>query len=523
MSQELIQTEVLIIGCGIAGGVAALQLAEASIPIVVVTRSPRAEECATYFAQGGIVYEGAGDSPEILINDILRAGVGLCNRRSVEILVSQGPALVREILFDRVGVKFDKAADNKFSLAREGGHSLHRILHAADMTGNLIETNLISALRQFPNVTLLTSHTAVDLLTPQHHSENRLSVYEPISAIGAYLLDGETGRIRRCLARNTILATGGLGQIFLRTTNPDGARGDGLAMAYRAGARVINCEFVQFHPTAFFKEGAPCFLISEAVRGAGARLVHSDGSPFMWRFDPQWKDLAPRDVVARAIYQEMLDRNISSVYLDFSPIRDSPLDERFPWVYQQCKKYNVDITKDLVPVVPAAHYACGGVWVDEWGRTTIDNLYAVGEVSCTGVHGANRLASTSLLEGLVWGHRSAQHIRQSAEQAPRHRANDVPPWNETVVEEPDQALIYQDMTVIKHIMWNYVGLIRSKRRLQRALRELRHLEFEVERFYREGQLTDALIGLRNALRSAIIVTIAAWENKKSIGCHFRES
>lgn len=525
MSQtELLETDVLIIGCGIAGGVAALQLAEAGLNVIVATQSPKPEESATYYAQGGIVYEGIEDTPELLVEDILRVGAGLCHRKAVETLVHEGPPLVRKILLDKIGVPFDRTPDDELSLVREGGHSLHRILHSADVTGNLIETRILKRLLQFPNIRLLIAHTAIDLLTPAHHSVNRLAVYDPLSCVGAYLLDQETGQVIRCVAGKTILATGGLGHIFLRTTNPVGARGDGLAMAYRAGARVINCEFVQFHPTAFYKQDAPCFLVSEAVRGAGGKLVHADGEPFMQRYDADWKDLAPRDVVSRCIYQEMLARDVSNVYLDLaSHMPHDEIRERFPWIYEQCRKHGIDITRDLIPVVPAAHYFCGGIWANEWGQTTMNHLYAIGEVACTGVHGANRLASTSLLEGLVWGFRSAEHIRQSLNDSRNILAEEIPPWEETGREIPDSALIAQDMSVIRHIMWNYVGLVRTGRRLQRAIRELRHLEFEIERFYRAVKLTDSLIGLRNAVRSALIIAVAAWENKGSVGCHYRLS
>ncbi len=294
-------------------------------------------------------------------------------------------------------------------------------------------------------------------------------------------------------------------------------------MAARAGARVINCEFIQYHPTAFYHRNAPCFLISEAVRGEGAKLVNEDGQPFMQKYDQEWKDLAPRDVVARSIHQEMLSRDVSNVYLDLrSHIPAEHIEEHFPSIQKQCLEFGVDITRDLVPVVPAAHYFCGGIWVDEWGRTTINSLYAVGEVACTGVHGANRLASTSLLEGLVWGHRAAQHIDRTMPKQPKPDAKEIPSWQTTGKEAPDLALISQDMSSIKHIMWNYVGLIRTNHRLIRAIRDLRHLEMEIERFYRAVRLTDPLVGLRNAVQTAIIVTSAAWENKTSMGCHFRQ-
>jgi L-aspartate oxidase len=311
--------------------------------------------------------------------------------------------------------------------------------------------------------------------------------------------------------------------LFLNTTNPVGARGDGLAMAHRAGARVINTEYVQFHPTAFYHRNAPCFLITEAVRGAGARLTDENRQPFMDRYDPEWKDLAPRDVVARSIHSELLSRGVPNVYLDLaSYIPAERIMAEFPEMYRGCLTYGIDITRDLVPVVPAAHYACGGVWVDDHGQSTVERLYAVGEASCTGLHGANRLASTSLLEGLVWGHRAALQIASELARDGGDRYDDIPPWQPTGVELPDPALIAQDMSSIKHIMWNYVGLVRTTRRLARAIEDLRNLELEIERFYRAAAMTDELVGLRNAARSALIVTLAAWENKESRGCHYRE-
>ncbi|MBN1219360.1 MAG: L-aspartate oxidase [Anaerolineae bacterium] len=523
ITNDCLETDVLIIGCGIAGGTAALQLADAGISVTLVTRTRQPAETNTYYAQGGIIYRGADDSPELLSEDINRAGVGYCNPQAVSILAEEGPDLVRQVLLERVGVPFDHTPEGELALIREGSHSAPRILHATDATGRAIELELIELLAHHPQVNFLTGHTAVDLLTPAHHSLNRLAVYEPHACVGAYVLDQSAKRVIRCLAKRTILATGGLGQIFLRTTNPTGARGDGLAMAYRAGARAINSEFVQFHPTTFHRPPASNFLISEAVRGAGARLVHANGEPFMQKYDAEWKDLAPRDVVARSMHQEMLEHDVRNLYLDLrSYIPADEIRAEFPNIYEQCLEYGVDITRDLIPVVPAAHYSCGGVWTDMWGCTTIQHLYAVGEVACTGVHGANRLASASLLEGLTWGHRAAQHIQPAllADQA-RPKPDNIPPWQDTGLEPPDPALVNQDMTAIKNIMWNYVGLVRTTPRLKRAMSELRHLEVEIENFYRASRLTDGLVGLRNAARAAIIVTTAAWENKTSIGCHYR--
>lgn len=516
-------SDVLILGCGIAGCTAALELARAGLRVTLVTRAAEAQDSNTYWAQGGIIYRGDGDSPELLAEDIKNAGDGLCYEKAVDILACEGPDLVRSILIEKLRVPFDRDSNGVLALGREGGHSLPRIVHAADATGKAIESALLAEIARHPNINSLTGHTGVDLLTPAHHGRDRRAVYQTPSCVGAYVLDQASGAIRAVFAHATILATGGLGQIFLRTTNPSGARGDGVAMAYRAGARVINTEYVQFHPTAFHHRNAPCFLITEAVRGAGARLVDMYGSPFMDEYDAKWKDLAPRDVVARSIHSEMLRRGVPNVYLDLaSYIPVERIRHEFPEMYRGCMDYGIDITRDLVPVVPAAHYACGGVWVDEYGRSTIDRLYAIGEVSCTGVHGANRLASTSLLEGLVWGYRAAAHIAESVPAGQPVAAGDIPPWRPTGTEEPDAALVAQDMVSLRHIMWNYVGLVRTSRRLARAISDLRNLEVEVERFYRAAALNDELIGLRNAVRVALIVTLAAWENPVSKGCHYRE-
>jgi len=520
---ELIETEILIIGCGVAGGTVALRLADAGIPVTLVTRADDAHETNTHWAQGGIIYRGKQDAPELLVADILRAGAGHSSQQAASILAEEGPGLVEEVLLDRLDVAFDRLPNGDLSLALEGGHSLPRIIHAADATGKAIGEALVKALQIHPRVTLLTGLTVIDLLTPAHHSLNRLDIYAPLSCVGAYLYDQLSGQVVRCVARHTVLATGGLGQIFLCTTNPAGARGDGVAIAYRAGARVINMEFVQFHPTTFAQPNAPHFLITEAVRGEGGRLVHADGEPFMQNYSQEWKDLAPRDVVARSIYHEMLEQGVPNVYLDLrSYIPEQRIRQHFPTIHSECLKYGIDITSDLVPVVPGAHYACGGIWVDAWGQTTFGGLSAVGEVACTGLHGANRLASTSLLEGLVWGDRLARYLQIHLHDMHRFKSDHIPPWADASQGPPDPALIQQDMSVIKHLMWNYVGLVRTTSRLERALRELRHLETEIERFYRASALTDGVIGLRNAVRTAIIIAQAAWTNKASVGCHYRQ-
>jgi L-aspartate oxidase len=376
---EKLETDVLVIGCGIAGSSAALRLADKGLRVTVVTRATDPKESNTFYAQGGIIFRSQEDSPELLAKDITLAGAGHCNPTAVRILAEEGPPLIESLLMDQVGVEFDRADDGSLSLAREGGHSIPRILHAADATGKAIQVALLRAMASHDHIELLTNHTAIDLLTPSHHSLNRLAVYETPSCVGAYVLHQVEGRVIRCLAKRTILATGGLGQIFLRTTNPPGARGDGVAMADRAGARVINTEFIQFHPTTFYHPHAPNALISEAVRGAGARLVHADGEPFMQRYSPEWQDLAPRDVVSRSIHLEMLNRDVPHVFLDLrSHLEVERIKERFPNIFETGLTYGVDISRDLVPVVPAAHYQCGGVWTDERGQTTINQLYAVG-------------------------------------------------------------------------------------------------------------------------------------------------
>ena len=523
MMNDCIEPEVLIIGCGIAGGTAALQLADAGIQVTLITRAKESMDTSTLQAQGGIIYRGDDDSPELLSKDINRAGAGYCNPQALAILAEEGPELVTRILMNRIGVSFDYNSEGQLSFANEGSHSIPRILHTADATGRTIELALIKKLVEHPDICLLTGHTAIDLLTPAHHSINRVDIYKKHSCVGAYVLNRVANTVVRCIARRTILATGGLGQIFLRTSNPAGARGDGLAMAYRAGARTINNEYIQFHPSTFHRPPAPNFLISEAVRGAGARLVNVDGKPFMQNYDAEWKDLASRDIVSRSMHKEMLQNNTGNLYLDLrSYIATEKIRAEFPNIYKQCLEYGVDITQDLVPVVPAAHYSCGGVWTDMQGQTTIENLYTIGEVACTGIHGANRLASASLLEGLTWGTRAAQHIQENITGQAAPNADNIPEWEDSGQFAPDPALISQDQTTVKNIMWNYVGLIRSKHRLQRAMSELRHLEVEVENFYRRAWLTDSMIGLRNAVRSAIIVCTSAWENRKSAGCHYRE-
>jgi L-aspartate oxidase len=521
------RTDVLIIGCGIAGATTALRLARNPRRLItVVTRARDPHESNTLYAQGGIVGRGVDDNSEMLLADIIEAGAGVSSPKAARILAEEGPPLLHQILEEIAHVAFDRGENGQPLLTKEAAHSRRRILHVGDATGKAIMDGLIAALHDCPNVTIESDMTAVDLITFPHHSRDPLANYQAITCHGAYMFDRNERTVHRYLASATVLATGGLGRIYRNTTNPAGARGDGLAMANRAGARIANAEYVQFHPTALAVPGAEGFLISEAVRGEGGVLITPDGRPFMAEYSPEWGDLAPRDVAARAIHYEMERNGYSYVLLDIaSRMPAKIIRERFPNIYNQCLKAGIDITTEPIPVVPAAHYFCGGVLVDEWGQSSIESLYAIGEISCTGVHGANRLASTSLLEGLVWGNRAAEHIEGTLGQGQvlQTEFDNVPLWDESgLVADADPALIQGDMQTIQNIMWHYVGLVRNADRLSRAIRELRHLWNEIETFYRTTRLDDGLIGLRNAVEVALIVAQAARHNRLSRGCHYRQ-
>jgi L-aspartate oxidase len=523
----MLQTDVLIIGSGIAGATAALQLARnPRRQVALLTRAADPHESNTHYAQGGIISRGPDDAADILLNDILAAGAGASDPRAARLLAEEGPGLLSEILLERAGIQFDQNERGGLDFGKEAAHSRRRILHVGDGTGKAIIHGLMAALKQQPNVTILPETTAVDLITFPHHAHDPLLTYQPITCHGAYAFDRVEHTIHRYLAHFTVLATGGLGQIYQNTTNPVGSRGDGLAMAHRAGAHIANAEYIQFHPTALATPAGRGFLISEAVRGEGGVLLTPEGQPFMHQYDPTWKDLAARDVVARAIHHQMETHSYPHALLDIaSKMPAAAIRARFPNIYATCLQAGVDITAEPIPVVPAAHYFCGGILVDEWGRSTIENLYAAGEVTCTGVHGANRLASTSLLEGLVWGSRVAAHLEERFRlggMAPTPGRDEVPPWDESgLTAESDPALIQGDMQTIQNIMWHYVGLVRSGDRLSRAIRELRHLWNEIETFYRATRLSDGLIGLRNAVEVGLIVAQAARHNRQSRGAHFR--
>lgn len=511
-------TDVLIIGSGLAGSAAALAAARAGARVLVITKASRPEESNTWYAQGGIIYQGADDSPDRLSADIIAAGAGLCDPAAVSLLSREGPRLVKDVLVDDVGVPFSRAADGSLDLTAEAAHSVARIVHREDTTGRSIEEAMLAALAREPNVTLAAGRTAVDLLSLSHHSRNPRDVYAPPTAVGAYVFDHTTRRVDPVLAKETILATGGLGRIFLHTSNPPGACGDGVAMAYRAGARCINMQFVQFHPTTLYL-GDERFLISESLRGEGARLVDAGGREFMSGYHPDGS-LAPRDIVARGIHQMMHETGAPCAFLDITHKPASWTRSRFPRIYARCREAGLDITSQPIPVVPAAHYSCGGIAVDEWGRSSMRQLRAVGEVSCTGLHGANRLASTSLLECLVWGTRAGADAARAAGSGEAYYVPEIAPW-QYETEPVDPALVAQDWLTICQTMWNYVGLVRTRSRLERAHQILRELHMEIGRFYARSELSDALISLRNGIQTALVVLLAALEARESRGCHYR--
>lgn len=514
--------QVLVLGTGVAGLSAALAAAEAGCQVLLVCRDADPATTNTWRAQGGIVFSGRSDSPELLAQDILSAGANYGYDAAVQFLAVHGPTAVQEWLLDRLGVPFDQGKDGSLDLALEGAHSVPRVLHAQDHTGAAIGDALLAAVRAHPRIQLEAGYQAVDLLTTHHHSRRAKDRHALANrCIGAYLLDAETGRVCTVLAASTILATGGAGALYIHTSNEGGSIGSGLAMASRAGARLLNLEFIQFHPTCLFVRGAPRFLITEALRGAGAQLVNTRGERFMQRRHPRG-ELAPRDVVARGIIDELHRTDSECVFLDLGT-HGPELAERFPTVAATCRRHGIDITRERIPVVPASHYHCGGVVSDLCGRTTIPGLYAAGEVACTGVHGANRLASTSLLEGLTFGLAAG---RDAAERAVHDTVSDnlaavIGDWQPvTGPSNEDPALIAQDWSAIRHTMWNYVGIERTPERLERAVADLRHQLVRLEQFYRSTPLSVALVSLFHGCTTAGLIAHAAQRNPHSVGCHY---
>ena len=509
------QFDVLIIGSGLAGLSLALRTAEHKKVCLVSKR--RINDTASDWAQGGIaaVINDDNDTVEAHIQDTLTAGAGLCDAAVTELVAKQAKPAVEWLIEQGVGFTREQD-DSGYHLTREGGHSHRRVIHAADATGHAIQTTLSEKVRTHPNICLLENHIAVDLITTRKVTQTKIEQADDNSCLGAYILDNHTGKVITIAAQNTILATGGAGKVYLYTTNPDVSTGDGMAMAWRAGCRMANMEFIQFHPTCLFHPHAKSFLISEVVRGEGGLLKLADGTRFMPEYDVR-AELAPRDIVARAIDFEMKKRGLDCVYLDISHKPLAFIMEHFPNIYRRCLELGIDMSKAPIPVVPAAHYICGGVMTDDKGRTDIKNLYAVGETACTGLHGANRLASNSLLECLVFGHTAAEDILSQ----PTKLSPQLPYWDESRVTDADEeVLITHTWDELRRFMWNYVGIVRTDKRLSRALHRIHMLRNEVHEFYSNFKVSNDLIELRNLLQVAELIVESAIARKESRGLHF---
>lgn len=514
-----IKTDFLVIGSGIGGLSFALKVCEWG-DVVIVTKKEDSESNTNY-AQGGIASVLAKDDSFLLhIEDTLRGGDGLCNPEVVRKVVEAGPGCIDELI--QIGVRFTrkKGKEEEFDLGLEGGHSKNRVVHAADLTGREVENSLLSAVKAKKNVKILEDHIAIDLITQHHLKGYQRKPEEKIKCWGAYVLDKEKNQVLTCLSKVTLLATGGAGKVYIHTTNPSIATGDGLAMAYRAGAEVANLEFIQFHPTALYHDKGDSFLISEAVRGEGGILRLKSGESFMEKYHPR-RELAPRDVVARAIDHELKKRGESCVYLDITHLDQKFIKLRFPNIYGKCLSLDLDITKNPIPVVPAAHYICGGVVTDLEGRTDIENLYACGEVACTGMHGANRLASNSLLEAVAFAHFSAKSAKTALSSMKDFSFPPIPSWSlEGVFDQQEWVIISHNRDWIQKFMWDYVGIVRSNRRLEQAKRRIGILLDEITEFYKINPVTYDVIELRNIATAAKLIVECALQRKESRGLHY---
>lgn len=515
-----LKTDFLVIGSGIAGLTFAIKTACAfpDKSVTVITKT-QADETNTKYAQGGIagVWDESTDSFEQHISDTLIAGDGLCNPDIVNLVVHEGPERIREII--SYGAEFDKTSSGDYSLGKEGGHSVHRILHYKDVTGKEMERALLEEMSTLSNIQLLHHCFVVDIITQHHLGYLVTKSSNDITCYGVYVLNLSTGETEKILAKITLMASGGCGQVYRTTTNPQIATGDGIAMVYRAKGRIENMEFIQFHPTALFEPGvSPSFLITEAVRGDGGILRNKSGEAFMSRYDDR-KDLAPRDIVARAIDNEMKVGGTEHVYLDCRHLSAEKFQEHFPNIDARCKSIGIDAMQQMIPVAPAAHYSCGGIKTDEWGRTSIHHLYACGECASTGLHGANRLASNSLLEAMVFAHRAFENCLTQIDQIDWR--NDIPDWNAKGTTDPrEMILITQTKKELQQIMSDYVGIVRTDERLQRAMRRMDLLYEETEALYRTTRLSPQLCELRNLITSAYLIVKGAQFRKESRGLHY---